>query len=247
MKLSAAASPVKLSACVSLAKLPVYVSLAKLHLCVSEALRLCIYFLTIKPIPVSKFHGHHTVKEIERITMLSLLLKLSSWSSPDSKPSLSNETFVLEPPEERVYDPHGQGVMLESEEEIVGEKGDKSWLRVYYCVIYLRPVDYHRICSLADWDALVRRHFAGRLFPVNEHAMRTIKNLYVENERVVLEEIWKHGFMALAAVGATNMGSIELSIEPELRTHEPKKKLFPAASLIVWKKALVPNLGSNTV
>ena len=95
MKLSAAASPVKLSACVSLAKLPVYVSLAKLHLCVSEALRLCIYFLTIKPIPVSKFHGHHTVKEIERITMLSLLLKLSSWSSPDSKPSLSNETFVL--------------------------------------------------------------------------------------------------------------------------------------------------------
>ncbi|KAF2600190.1 hypothetical protein F2Q68_00012467 [Brassica cretica] len=131
--------------------------------------------------------------------------------------------FPTEPPEERVYDPHGQGVMLESEEEVVGEKGDKSWF------------GYSLISHLS------------RLFPVNEHAMRTIKNLYVENERVVLEEIWKHGFMALAAVGATNIGSIELSIEPELRTHEPKKKLFPAASLIVWKKALVPNLGSNTV
>ncbi|KAF3538503.1 hypothetical protein F2Q69_00025225 [Brassica cretica] len=89
---------------------------------------------------------------------------------------------------------------------------------LYYCVIYIRSGDYHQIYSLADWNALV-----------------------------VLEEIWKQGFMALAAVGATNIGSIELSIEPELRTHEPKKKLFHAASLIVWKKTLVPNLGSNTI
>ncbi|CAF2072813.1 BnaC01g20050D [Brassica napus] len=134
----------------------------------------------------------------------------------------------------------------ESEEEAVGDKGDKSWLRVslaspklresisaspmkglYYCVIYLKPGDYHRIHSPADWNALVRRHFAGRLFPVNERATRTIKNLYVENERVVLEGVWKQGFMALAAVGATNIGSIELFIEPELRTNKPKKKLFP--------------------
>ncbi|KAL0874023.1 hypothetical protein Bca101_023728 [Brassica carinata] len=134
----------------------------------------------------------------------------------------------------------------ESGEEAAGDKGDKSWLRVslaspklresisaspmkglYYCVIYLRPGDYHRIHSPADWNALVRRHFAGRLFPVNERATRTIKNLYVENERVVLEGIWKQGFMALAAVGATNIGSIQLFIEPELRTNKPKNKLFP--------------------
>ncbi|KAF2599891.1 hypothetical protein F2Q68_00008381 [Brassica cretica] len=116
----------------------------------------------------------------------------------------------------------------ESEEEAVADKIDKSWLRfslaspklresisaspmkgIYYCVIYLRPGDYHRIHSPADWNALVRRHFAGRLFPVNECATRTIKNLYVENERVVLEGIWKQGFMALAADGATNIGSIQ--------------------------------------
>ncbi|CAN7004592.1 unnamed protein product [Brassica oleracea var. botrytis] len=62
---------------------------------------------------------------------------------------------------------------------------------------------------------------------------------FVDTLQVVLEEIWKQGLMALAAVGATNIGSIELSIEPKLRTHEPKKKLFHAASLIVWKKTLV--------
>ncbi|CAA7023763.1 unnamed protein product [Microthlaspi erraticum] len=140
--------------------------------------------------------------------------------------------------------PEGKGES--EEEEAAGAKGDKSWLRVslaspklresvsaspvkglYYCVIYLRPGDYHRIHSPVDWNALVRRHFAGRLFPVNERATRTIKNLYVENERVVLEGVWKEGFMALAAVGATNIGSIELFIEPELRTNKPKKKLFP--------------------
>ncbi|KAL1194651.1 Phosphatidylserine decarboxylase proenzyme 1 [Cardamine amara subsp. amara] len=134
----------------------------------------------------------------------------------------------------------------ESEEESVGDKSDESWWTVslaspklrenisaspmkglYYCVIYLRPGDCHRIHSPADWNALVRRHFAGRLFPVNERATRTIRNLYVENERVVLEGVWKQGFMALAAVGAANIGSIELFIEPELRTNKPKKKLFP--------------------
>ncbi|WZZ89389.1 LOW QUALITY PROTEIN: hypothetical protein YC2023_117968 [Brassica napus] len=120
----------------------------------------------------------------------------------------------------------------ESEKEVVADKIDKSWLRIslaspklresisaseilarlsndfsvkkiatymiefcctpmkglYYCVIYLRPVDYHRIHSPADWNALVRRHFAGL---------------------VVLEGIWKQGFMALDVDGATNIGSIE--------------------------------------
>ncbi|XP_019156579.1 PREDICTED: phosphatidylserine decarboxylase proenzyme 1, mitochondrial [Ipomoea nil] len=94
---------------------------------------------------------------------------------------------------------------------------------LFYCVIYLKPGDYHRIHSPADWNVLLRRHFSGRLFPVNERATRTIRNLYVENERVVLEGRWQEGFMAMAAIGATNIGSIELFIEPTLRTNKPQK------------------------
>ncbi|KAL5815163.1 hypothetical protein ACOSQ3_025957 [Xanthoceras sorbifolium] len=131
------------------------------------------------------------------------------------------------------------------EDSAVTEKTKKSWWRIslaspkvrdtvsacpmkglYYCVIYLKPGDYHRIHSPVDWNVLVRRHFSGRLFPLNERATRTIRNVYVENERVVLEGLWQEGFMAIAAIGATNIGSIELFIEPELRTNRPRKRLL---------------------
>nr|AKM76647.1 mitochondrial phosphatidylserine decarboxylase [Geranium maderense] len=97
---------------------------------------------------------------------------------------------------------------------------------IFYCVIYLKPGDYHRVHSPADWSVLARRHFSGHLLPLNERATRTIRNLYVENERVVLEGIWQGGLMAMAAIGATNVGSIKLSIEPELRTNLPVRKLL---------------------
>ncbi|KAL6645355.1 hypothetical protein ACP70R_016963 [Stipagrostis hirtigluma subsp. patula] len=96
---------------------------------------------------------------------------------------------------------------------------------IFYCVIYLLPGDYHRVHSPVDWNILKRRHFSGHLFPQNERAVRTIRNLYVENERVVLEGRWKEGFAAIAAVGATNVGSIKLFIEPELRTNKPMSRM----------------------
>ncbi|PIN19339.1 Phosphatidylserine decarboxylase [Handroanthus impetiginosus] len=133
----------------------------------------------------------------------------------------------------------------DAEENTTRDATQKSWWRIslaspkvrdnassrplkglFYCVIYLKPGDYHRIHSPVDWNILVRRHFTGHLFPMNERATRTIRNLYVENERVVLEGQWREGYMAMAAIGATNIGSIELFIEPTLRTNNPQKKLL---------------------
>eukprot|EP01018_Ginkgo_biloba_P002072 Gb_24542 [translate_table: standard] len=127
------------------------------------------------------------------------------------------------------------------QKEVKRDFNEKSWWRIswaapkvrkelpecpimglFYCVLYLGPGDYHRVHSPVDWQVLHRRHFSGRLFPVNERAARTIRNLHVENERVVLEGKWSEGFLAMAAVGATNVGSIELAIEPELKTNRPK-------------------------
>ncbi|KAJ0048217.1 hypothetical protein Pint_15845 [Pistacia integerrima] len=139
------------------------------------------------------------------------------------------------------------------QESILTDNTKKSWWRIsltspkvqdnmlarpmkglYYCVIYLKPGDYHRIHSPVDWNVLVRRHFSGRLFPLNERATRTIRNLYVENERVVLEGLWQEGYMAIAAIGATNIGSIELFIEPEFKTNRPRKKLLHSEPPEQW-------------
>ncbi|PVH33387.1 hypothetical protein PAHAL_9G641400 [Panicum hallii] len=96
---------------------------------------------------------------------------------------------------------------------------------IFYCVIYLHPGDYHRVHSPVDWNILKRRHFSGHLFPQNERAIRTVRNLYVENERVVLEGRWKEGFVAIAAIGATNIGSIRVNLEPELRTNRAVSRM----------------------
>jgi phosphatidylserine decarboxylase len=62
---------------------------------------------------------------------------------------------------------------------------ERSLKGLFYCVLYLGPGDYHRIHSPSDWKIRLRRHFAGKLFPVNDRAVRTVRNLYVVNERVI--------------------------------------------------------------
>ncbi|KAF9602354.1 hypothetical protein IFM89_026781 [Coptis chinensis] len=129
---------------------------------------------------------------------------------------------------------------------------------VFYCVLYLKPGDYHRVHSPVNWNVSIRRHFPGRLYPTNERARRTIRNIYVENERIVLEGQWQEGLMALAAVGATNVGSIELFIEPELRTNRPhnllhseppKEHLYAPEGVMLKKGEEVAafNMGSTVV
>lgn len=85
--------------------------------------------------------------------------------------------------------------------------------------MYLAPGDYHRIHDPTDWKIFERRHFAGNLFSVNSFAARLIPSLFVENERVALLGSWKFGFFSMTAVGATNVGSITLCMEPEFRTN----------------------------
>ncbi|KAI9991506.1 hypothetical protein PInf_019200 [Phytophthora infestans] len=91
--------------------------------------------------------------------------------------------------------------------------------KMFHCVLYLAPGDYHRIHAPVDWQVEERRHFPGNLFPVNKTAARLIPSLFVENERVALLGEWEHGFFSLTAVGATNVGSIVITKEPEFRTN----------------------------
>jgi phosphatidylserine decarboxylase len=106
--------------------------------------------------------------------------------------------------------------------------GEKPWYSrltqenrtaLYYVVIYLAPGDYHRFHSPTAWVAEKRRHFAGELYSVSPYLQRTLPGLFTLNERVVLLGRWRWGFFSMTPVGATNVGSIKINFDRELRTN----------------------------
>lgn len=91
--------------------------------------------------------------------------------------------------------------------------------RLYFAVVYLAPGDYHRFHSPVNWVAEQRRHFAGELYSVSPYLQNRLPNLFTLNERVVLLGRWKHGMFSMTPVGATNVGSIKIHFDKELRTN----------------------------
>ncbi|EEH15953.1 phosphatidylserine decarboxylase [Paracoccidioides brasiliensis Pb03] len=106
-------------------------------------------------------------------------------------------------------------------------KGQTAWYMpkptsnraLFYVVIYLAPGDYHRFHSPVSWVVESRRHFAGELFSVSPYLQRTLPGLFTLNERIVLLGRWRWGFFSMTPVGATNVGSIKINFDSELRTN----------------------------
>lgn len=96
---------------------------------------------------------------------------------------------------------------------------DKVPSALFYIVVYLAPGDYHRFHSPTSWVAEKRRHFAGELYSVSPYLQRTLPGLFTLNERVVLLGRWRWGFFSFTPVGATNVGSIKINFDSELRTN----------------------------
>eukprot|EP00916_Digyalum_oweni_P015334 GHVL01025083.1.p1 GENE.GHVL01025083.1~~GHVL01025083.1.p1 ORF type:complete len:376 (+),score=39.59 GHVL01025083.1:39-1166(+) len=91
---------------------------------------------------------------------------------------------------------------------------------LYQCVLYLAPGDYHCFHSPADLDIRSRRHFPGETLPVCKRYAAFMNDIFAVNERVILSSQWKHGRLFYAAVGAYNVASIRLDIDPELWTND---------------------------
>ncbi|EIM91883.1 phosphatidylserine decarboxylase [Stereum hirsutum FP-91666 SS1] len=90
---------------------------------------------------------------------------------------------------------------------------------LYFMVVYLAPGDYHRFHSPTAWVVEKRRHFMGELFSVSPYVAKRLENLFVLNERVALLGRWRHGFFSMIPVGATNVGSIKINFDQQLRTN----------------------------
>jgi phosphatidylserine decarboxylase len=82
-----------------------------------------------------------------------------------------------------------------------------------FCTLYLSPSDYHRIHSPLDAEVTSLQYISGHLFPVNRFSLNRIQNLFVLNERIVLQLNTGFGKMALVMVGATNVGKLRVFFE----------------------------------
>ncbi len=105
---------------------------------------------------------------------------------------------------------------------------DNPWMENFrkgsFFTYYLAPHNYHRVHSPVDckvkWSVLI----PGELWPVNSWSVKNIKNLYCINERVVTGLEYDRGQMILVLVGATNVGSISLDFDPDIKTNSQRKR-----------------------
>jgi len=89
-----------------------------------------------------------------------------------------------------------------------------------YINLYLSPKDYHRYHAPLDMKISRIVHIPGKLYPVNKPALKNKKNLFIENERVVLQCHSTDGkLFYLVMVGALNVGQIVINAQPNLHTN----------------------------
>lgn len=105
------------------------------------------------------------------------------------------------------------------------ESSVDRWSKGFFITYYLCPTDYHRVHSPVDGFIKEVRYVPGNLWPVNEWSVSNISELFVKNERVIIEIQTEKGPIAVVLVGATNVGSIRLAFEPSLKSNHEHKRI----------------------
>ncbi len=85
---------------------------------------------------------------------------------------------------------------------------------------YLSPKDYHRYHMPMDLVVKSLTHIPGKLYPVNMPLLRNKHNLFIENERVVIDCVDERGFVhILVLVGALNVGKMVVTFAEQVNTN----------------------------
>jgi len=153
------------------------------------------------------------------------------------------------PPDGRLEQVKGRTYSLEA---LLGAAEEAApYRRGVYATLYLSPAMYHRVHAPVDGRVRAWRYVPGRLFPVNERAVRTVDGLFAVNERVVVHvDTEAFGPVAVVLVGATNVGRITLSFT-DLATNagRPPSRAEPPAPVPIARGDELGafNLGSTVV
>ncbi len=85
---------------------------------------------------------------------------------------------------------------------------------------YLSPKDYHRYHIPMRLKVNALTHIPGKHYPVNFPLLRNKTDLFIENERVVIEcEDEKGRMQVLVLVAALNVGQMVVTFEEKVRTN----------------------------
>lgn len=195
----------------------------------------------------SKAHAPSVQKVINNGYVKLMGLDMSDFQSPDNYPTLNAlftrklnqpRTFSLEasalisPCDSLITEcgnvEMGQALQIKGMQyginDFLGKRIDdsskESMKNGSYINFYLSPKDYHRYHAPLDMQVLKAVHIPGKLYPVNIPTLKKKLNLFIENERVVMECLTHDGKrFFLVLVGALNVGEMELLFEPSIRTN----------------------------
>jgi phosphatidylserine decarboxylase len=102
----------------------------------------------------------------------------------------------------------------------VDEKKKKRLRNGQFINFYLSPKDYHRYHVPTNLKVLQAVHIPGKLYPVNLPSLNKRVDLFVGNERVVLEcETEREKLFYMVLVGALNVGKMQIGFEPRIKTN----------------------------
>lgn len=89
-----------------------------------------------------------------------------------------------------------------------------------YLNFYLSPKDYHRYHVPLSMRIEKAVHIPGKLYPVNFKWLHKVPNLFIENERVVLECHTMHDeLFYMVFVGALNVGKMSFIFDKNIQTN----------------------------
>jgi len=113
--------------------------------------------------------------------------------------------------------------MSYSIEELFGEHHREAAVKVEggeFINFYLSPRDYHRYHMPMRLKINTLTHIPGKHYPVNFPLLRNKTDLFIENERVVIEcEDEKGRMQVLVLVAALNVGQMVVTFEEKVRTN----------------------------
>ena len=190
------------------------------------------------PRPIQQLINHGYVKlmgldmsEFENPSRYLTLNKLFTRAFQVEKEITQDENVMISPVDALVTDygeiVEGKAYQIKGMEydlsELFGQHHQDATKAVdggQFVNLYLSPKDYHRYHTPDKLKVKSLTHIPGKLYPVNFPLLRNKQNLFIENERVIIEcEDMKGHTFVMVLVGALNVGKMVVTFEENINTN----------------------------